>query len=113
MNLKMVQLKSLLTHNVLLFFHTYAGNVIALDVNLVGVDAWSKMNPRFDETLEDVEEVSEENLEKIIELDPDLIIGLSTIQNVDKLNEIAPTVTFTYGKLDYLTQHLEIGKLIK
>lgn len=91
---------------------SFAGNVMALDVNLVGVDSWSKMNPRFQEKLQDVEEVSDENLEKIIELDPDLIIGLSNIKNIDKLNEIAPTVTYTYGKVDYLTQHLEIGKLL-
>jgi iron complex transport system substrate-binding protein len=90
---------------------SFAGNVMALDVKMVGVDSWSKMNPRF-EKLKDVEEVTDENLEKIIELDPDLIIGLSTIKNVDKLKEIAPTVTFTYGKLDYLSQHLEIGKLL-
>ncbi|MGE7185710.1 iron-hydroxamate ABC transporter substrate-binding protein [Peribacillus sp. NPDC006672] len=90
---------------------SFAGNVMALDVNLVGVDSWSKMNPNFKE-LKDVEEVTDENLEKIIELDPDLIIGLSTIKNVDKLNEIAPTVTYTYGKVDYLTQHIEIGKLL-
>ena len=38
--------------------------------------------------LQDVEEVSEESLEKIIELDPDLIIGLSTIKNVDKLKKL-------------------------
>ena len=91
---------------------SFAGNVMALDVNLVGVDSWSKINPRFDETLKDVEEVSDDNLEKIIELEPDLIIGLSTIKNVEKLNEIAPTVTYTYGKVDYLTQQLEIGKLL-
>lgn len=91
---------------------TYAGNVMALNVNLIGVDSWSKMNPRFEEQLKDVEEVSDESLEKIIELEPDLIIGLSTINNVNKLQEIAPTVTFTYGKVDYLTQHLEIGKLL-
>ncbi|MFL1676208.1 iron-hydroxamate ABC transporter substrate-binding protein [Paenibacillus dendritiformis] len=91
---------------------TFAGNVMALDVNLVGVDSWSKMNPRFEEKLKDVQEVSDENLEKIIELQPDLIIGLSTIKNVDKLKQIAPTVTFTYGKVDYLTQHIEIGKLL-
>ncbi len=91
---------------------SYAGNVMALDVNLVGVDSWSKNNPRFDEKLTTVEEVSDENIEKVIELDPDLIIGLSTINNIDKLSKIAPTVTFTYGKLDYLTQHLEIGKLL-
>ena len=90
---------------------SFAGNVMALDVNIVGVDAWSKMNPRF-EKLKDVEEVTDENLEKIIELNPDLIIGLSNIKNVDKLKEIAPTVTFTYGKLGYLEQHLEIGKVL-
>ncbi|MFD1861288.1 iron-hydroxamate ABC transporter substrate-binding protein [Planococcus sp. FY231025] len=95
-----------------LVLSTYAGNVMALDVPLVGVDSWSKSNPRFQEQLEGVEEVTEDNLEKIIELDPDLIIGLSTIKNIDKLNEIAPTVTYTYGKVDYLTQHLEIGKLL-
>ncbi|CAH0195558.1 Iron(3+)-hydroxamate-binding protein FhuD [Peribacillus sp. Bi96] len=90
---------------------SFAGSVLALDVNLVGVDSWSKMNPNFKE-LKNVEEVTDENLEKIIELNPDLIIGLSTIKNVDKLKEIAPTVTYTYGKVDYLTQHIEIGKLL-
>lgn len=89
-----------------------AGNVMALDVDLVGVESWSKMNPRFEKTLKNVEEVSDESLEKIIELKPDLIIGLSTIKNVDKLKQIAPTVTYTYAKVDYLTQHLEIGKLL-
>jgi iron complex transport system substrate-binding protein len=90
---------------------SFAGNVMALDTKLVGVDSWSKMNPRY-EALEGVEEVTDDNLEKIIELNPDLIIGLSNIKNIDKLKEIAPTVTFTYGKVDYLTQHLEIGKLL-
>lgn len=91
---------------------SFAGNVLSLGVNLVGVDSWSKMNPNFEDKLKDAQEVSDENLEKIIELNPDLIIGLSNIKNIDKLKQIAPTVTFTYGKVDYLTQHLEIGKLL-
>ncbi|OLS40068.1 iron-hydroxamate ABC transporter substrate-binding protein [Bacillus sp. MRMR6] len=90
----------------------FTGNVLDLGVNVVGVDVWSKNNPTFAKEMKDVEEVSDENLEKIIELEPDLIIGLSNIKNVDKLNEIAPTVTFTWGKVDYLTQHIEIGKLL-
>lgn len=90
----------------------FTGNVIDLGVNVVGVDVWSKNNPTFAKELKDVAEVSDENLEKIIELNPDLIIGLSNIKNVDKLSEIAPTVTYTWGKVDYLTQHLEIGKLL-
>ena len=91
---------------------TYGGDVMSLDVPLVGVDSWSKNNPRFEEQLKDVEEVADTDLEKIIELEPDLILGGSTINNIDKLKEIAPTVTFTYGKLGYLDQHLEIGKVL-
>ncbi|MBD1373535.1 iron-hydroxamate ABC transporter substrate-binding protein [Hazenella sp. IB182357] len=90
----------------------FGGNVLALDANVVGIDVWAPKSPLLKDQLKDVEVVSEENLEKIIELDPDLIIGLSTTKNLDKLKEIAPTVTYTYGKLDYLTQHLEIAKLL-
>jgi len=91
---------------------SFAGHVMALDVNIVGVDSWSKMNPRFEERLKDAEEVTDEDIEKIMELNPDLIIGLSNTKNLDKLSKIAPTVTYTYGKVDYLTQFLEIGKLL-
>lgn len=90
----------------------YAGNVLHLGVDLVGVDTWAKHSPILREKLKDVEEVSEDDLEKIIELEPDLMIALSTVKQIDKLNEIAPTVTYTWGKEDYLTQHIEIGKLL-
>ncbi|MBB2482022.1 iron-hydroxamate ABC transporter substrate-binding protein [Bacillus sp. APMAM] len=91
---------------------SFAGNVMSLGVHLVGVDSWSKMNPNFKDKLKGVAEVSDENLEKIIELNPDLIIGLDNVKNLDKLKKIAPTVVFTYGKVDYLTQQIEIGKLL-
>ena len=92
---------------------TNAGNVLALGVNLVGVDSWTMTNPRYEEKLnKDVEVVSDENIEKIAELKPDLIIAASTTKNLDKLGKIAPTVSYTYNKVDYLTQHLEIGKLL-
>lgn len=90
----------------------FTGNVVSLGVPVVGVDTWSKNNPTFKDELKDVAEISDENLEKIIELDPDLIISLSNIKNIDKLQKIAPTVTYTWGKLDYLEQHIEIGKLL-
>jgi iron complex transport system substrate-binding protein len=90
----------------------FTGNVLDLGVNVVGADVWSKTNPTFEKEMKDVTEVSDEDLEKIIELEPDLIIGLSNIKNIDKLSEIAPTVTYTWGKVDYLTQHIEIGKLL-
>lgn len=89
-----------------------AGSVMALDVNIVGVDSWAKANKRYEPYVKDAVEVTDESLEKIIELEPDLIIALPTSKNLDKLAEIAPTVTYTYGKVDYLTQHIEIGKLL-
>jgi len=91
---------------------SYAGDLIKLGVNIVGVDSWSAKNPNFKEELADAEVVSNTDLEKIIELEPDLIIGLNNIENADKLKEIAPTVLFTYGKNDYLQQHIEIGKVV-
>lgn len=91
---------------------SYVGSVLQLGVNMVGVDSWSKSNPRFQEQLKDVAEVSDDNLEKIIELKPDLIIGSDSTKNLDKLKEIAPTVAYTYNKVDYLTQFVEIGKLL-
>lgn len=91
---------------------SYAGDLIKLGVNIVGVDTWSADNPNFQEALEGAEVISNQDLEKIIELGPDLIIGLNNIENADKLQEIAPTVLFTYGKNNYLEQHIEIGKVV-
>ncbi len=89
-----------------------AGNVMALGNNIVGTDSWAMDNPRYEEYLKNAEVVSDQDLEKIIELEPDLIIAASNANNLDKLGEIAPTVAYTYGKVDYLTQHVEIGKLL-
>lgn len=88
------------------------GNVMALGVPVVGVDEMSKENPKFKDQLKDVEAVSEDSVEKVLELQPDLIISLSGIKNLDKFKEIAPTITYTYGKLNYLEQQVEIGKLL-
>lgn len=90
----------------------FAGNVLKFSDNVVGVDSWSKMNPNFDKKLKDVTEVSEDDLESIIAVKPDLIIALQTVKDKEKLKKIAPTVLYTYGKVPYLEQALEIGKAI-
>lgn len=89
-----------------------SGHVLALKGKIVGIDKWSKNNPTFLNLIKDIPEVSDENLEQIIELNPDLIITAATDKNIDKLKNIAPTVSYTYGKVDYLTQFIEIGKLL-
>ncbi|MFC4810176.1 iron-hydroxamate ABC transporter substrate-binding protein [Paenibacillus sp. GCM10023250] len=91
---------------------TNAPNVVSLGGTLVGVDEWTNKNPLFTDKLKGVQIVSENDLEKIIELQPDLIIAGSYMKNLDKLKEIAPTVVYTWGKLDYLSQQVEIGKLL-
>lgn len=90
----------------------FAGNVVQLGVNVAGADKWSKDAPLLKDSLANAVEVSEENLEQIMEVEPDLIIALSTVKNLDKLKEIAPTVTYTWGKLDIYEQHIELGKLL-
>lgn len=91
---------------------TNAPNVLSLGGTLVGVDEWTEKNPLFKDKLSGVTIVSEEALEQIIEQKPDLIIAGSHMKNLDKLKEIAPTVIYTWGKLDYLKQQLEIGKIL-
>ncbi|EFM10796.1 periplasmic binding protein [Paenibacillus curdlanolyticus YK9] len=91
---------------------TNAPNVLSLGGTIVGVDEWTNKSPHFKDKLAGVEVVSEDSLEKIIELEPDLIIAGTHNKNLDKFKEIAPTVVYTWGKLDYLAQQLEIGKLL-
>lgn len=76
---------------------TNGPNVISLEGKLVGIDESTEMNPLFTDKLKDVEVVGDDQLEKIIELDPDLIIAGSQTKNLDKMKEIAPTVAFTWG----------------
>lgn len=89
-----------------------SGSVMALNGPIVGIDEWSTNNPKYQDYIKDAVVVSDESLEKIIELNPDLIIVPSSSKNIEKLKKIAPTVSYTYGKVDYLTKFLEIGKLL-
>ncbi|MFJ5789228.1 iron-hydroxamate ABC transporter substrate-binding protein [Lysinibacillus sp. NPDC093197] len=91
---------------------SYTGDLLQLGVNIVGVDAWEANNPNFQDDIKNAVVVENTDIEKIIELDPDLIIGLNNIENAEKIAEIAPTVLFTYGKADYLQQFIEIGKVV-
>lgn len=97
---------------IVVLYGTLSGHVMALGGNIVGVEKWSMDNPNYKKYLTNATEISDESLEKIIELKPDLIIAGSTTKNLDKLGKIAPTVSFTYGKLDYLAQYIECGKLM-
>lgn len=91
---------------------SFAGDLIKLGVPIVGADQWSMDDPKFKDDLKDAKLVSDEDVEKIAALNPDLIIGLDSIQNKEKIEKLAPTVLFTYNKFDYLQQKVEIGKVV-
>lgn len=91
---------------------TNGPNVLSLDVTPVGVDKWTAENPLFKDKLKGVAIVSEEDPESVSALNPDLIIAGSQMKNLEQLSKIAPTIVYTWGKLDYLDQQLEIGKIL-
>ncbi|MFJ7679327.1 ABC transporter substrate-binding protein [Peribacillus sp. NPDC046944] len=90
----------------------FVGDLMEMGINVVGMDSWSKDNPDFAKKYPDAEVVASTDYEKIIELDPDLIIGSNDVEDVKKLQEIAPTVIFTYGALNYIDQRIEVGKVV-
>ena len=90
----------------------YTGDLIKLGIPVVGADQWSMDNPQFKDALKDAKLISDEDVEKIAELKPDLIIGYDTVKNKEKIEKIAPTVLFTYNAYDYLQQAVEIGKVV-
>lgn len=92
--------------------HIYVGNVLELGVKPVAVNEWVKGNKFFGDQIEDVEVVTDGAVEKLIELEPDLIITFTNDQNIKKYSEIAPVVALTNTNYDYLEQHLEIGKIL-
>jgi len=87
----------------------YTGHVLAAGVKPVGVTEWDLQNHYLKEHLEGVESIGEEpNLEKILELQPDLIIGAEWDEKIyDDLSKIAPTILIPWMEND-VYGHLEI-----
>jgi iron complex transport system substrate-binding protein len=91
---------------------SYVGYLLELGIKPVAIPQLAMNNPYFEGMLDGVEEVSSDAVEKIMELEPDLIITLSTDENIKQLEKIAPTVAFEWGKKDYLETVTQIGKLV-
>jgi iron complex transport system substrate-binding protein len=91
---------------------SYTGNLLKLGITPIAVNEWPKKNKFYEGKLDRVEVIGNDSLEKLLALNPDLIIAYSNDKNLKKYAEIAPTVAFTYEKHNYLEQHIEIGKLV-
>lgn len=91
-------------------FHT--GYFLALGVKPVGVTAGAMGNPYFEGRLDGVEDLGvDPSPEKILELNPDLIIAYTGSEGIDKLEQIAPVVAIEYGKKNFKDEMIDLGKL--
>src|SRR5699024_9615939 len=79
---------------------SYAPNIHSLGVDMIGVDKLSRDNALINDGLANLETVSEEDIESVLALEPDLIIAGTHIKNLEEREKIAPTVVCTCGKLD-------------
>ncbi|MBP1996103.1 AraC family transcriptional regulator [Paenibacillus eucommiae] len=79
----------------------YLGSMIALGITPVGTPELNLKNPYYKEFLEGVENIGEYetiSLEKVLELEPDLIIT-GNDQLYESFSKIAPTVVVPFGEL--------------
>lgn len=90
----------------------YTGYFLAIGATPVGVTKGAMGNPYFQGKLNGVENIGEEPTpEKILELNPDLIITFTGSEGIDKLEQIAPVVAIDYGKKNFKDQLIDFGKL--
>ncbi len=96
---------------------TYAENLLALDVQPVGVtdienyNNWVQVEKELDASVKDVGTRQEPSLEAIAELEPDLIIAIKFRHEAikDQLEAIAPTVFFDpYPSDESISQYDEM-----
>ncbi|WP_181151105.1 AraC family transcriptional regulator [Paenibacillus sp. PCH8] len=79
----------------------YLGSLIALGIKPVGTPEMNLKNPYFIESLEGVENIGEYetiSLEKVLELQPDLIVT-GDPDLFESFSKIAPTLVVPYGQL--------------
>lgn len=77
----------------------YGGELLAVDANVIGVEPTAFKNPFIKDKLAErkAQDVGTPlNMEKILELDPDLIVIMYD-DNYDALSKIAPTVHIPFG----------------
>lgn len=93
----------------------FAGYLLALGISPIGVPEFTLGNPYLKAKLEGAANLgangaTEPTIEQVLELKPDLIIGLTAVKNTDQLQKIAPVVTFetTKNNKELL---LDLGKL--
>lgn len=87
------------------------GYLAKLGLKLVGVTPLDKSNEALKNVTAEAKAVSSDDLEAIAELEPDVIVVLSSEENIDQLAEIAPVISIDYGTHDYLQLMTDFGQV--
>ncbi|XID94949.1 ABC transporter substrate-binding protein [Paenibacillaceae bacterium WGS1546] len=82
----------------------YLATMLALDIKPIGAPFWDIESPHIKsltDGIADIGTIEASNVEKILELDPDLIVTLSNDPVIyEHLNKIAPTLVYPYGTFE-------------
>ncbi|OAB41678.1 ABC transporter substrate-binding protein [Paenibacillus glacialis] len=82
----------------------YAGELLSVGANVVGVEPTAFDNPFLTDLLKDAKDVGTPvNPEKVLELQPDLIVVMYD-ENYEALSKIAPTIHIPYGTTSNITE---------
>lgn len=75
----------------------YGGELLSVGANVIGVEPTAFDNPFIKDLLTNAVEIGQPvNVEKVLELEPDLIVVMYD-ENYEQLSEIAPTIHIPYG----------------
>ncbi|SFF31374.1 iron complex transport system substrate-binding protein [Paenibacillus algorifonticola] len=91
----------------------YLGSLVALGANPIGSSEWLMQNPYLKDKIDGVENVGD-SIEKVMEMEPDLIITLTSDQEKYELfSKIAPTVSVPYNKFSNVHEEINyFGELL-
>ena len=86
----------------------YGGELLSVDANVVGVEPTAFDNPFITDLLKDAVEIGQPvNIEKVLELEPDLIVVMYD-ENYEQLSKIAPTIHIPYGTATNIQETIKL-----
>lgn len=91
---------------------SYVGDFLALGIKPIGITDHVMKNPYMKGKLDGIESVGDgSSVEKVLSMNPDLIVVFEADKNLSEFSKIAPTVAIPYGTKTFRDQLLEFGKM--
>ncbi|MFS0556702.1 iron-hydroxamate ABC transporter substrate-binding protein [Brevibacillus sp. 179-C9.3 HS] len=91
---------------------SYVGHFLTLGIKPIGITDHAMGNPYFKGKLDGIESVGDgTSLEKVLAMNPDLLIVFEGDKNIEQFTKIAPTVVIPFGKKPIREELREFGKM--